>query len=70
VFVTVEYDDETGHHTALGNGLIEIAAPQAALARYAWISAAVLMAAWITVRVYRRSGHSKSALHPAVDPKR
>jgi hypothetical protein len=54
VFVTVEYDDDSGHHATLGNGVVEIVAAQAAPVSYGWIVAALLMVAWAAVLTYRR----------------
>ena len=69
VFVTAEYDDDSGHHAALGSGVVEIVPARNISAAYAWIAVAVLMVAWTAVVVYRLFGRSKSARHPASDAK-
>jgi hypothetical protein len=59
VFVTLEYDDDSGHHAALGQGLVEIVSAPETSASYAWITAAVLTIAWVAVLIYRRYGRGR-----------
>jgi hypothetical protein len=59
VFVTLEYDDDSGHHAALGNGLVEIVSAPETSVSYAWIVAAVLTIAWVAVLIYRRYGRTR-----------
>jgi hypothetical protein len=53
-FLTVEYDDAAGHHAAIGHSVLEIRAPRASTARYAWIAAAALVLAWLALLAWRR----------------
>jgi len=59
VFVTLEYDDDSGHHAALGNGLVEIVSAPETSVSYAWIVAAVLTIAWVAVLIYGRYGRTR-----------
>lgn len=59
VFVTLEYDDDSGHHAALGNGLVEIVSAPETSVSYAWSATGVLLIAWVAVLAYRRHGRAR-----------
>jgi len=59
VFVTVEYDDRSGHHAALGSAVVEIVPARKRSASYAWIAVAVLLIVWVGVLAYRRSDRAR-----------
>ena len=54
VFVTVEYDDEAGHHTALAQATVEMAAARFSAGHALLGMALVLGAAWFAALAYGR----------------
>jgi hypothetical protein len=54
VFATVEYEDGSGHHAAVGHAIAEIGGPRKVPAWYAWAGAGALLLAWVLLLAYRR----------------
>jgi len=65
LFVAVEYDDAGGHHTSLAHDLLEVRTVESARGWYAFMTAAVVVAAWVVVLTVRRWRASAPATMPA-----
>ncbi|HUG54428.1 MAG TPA: hypothetical protein VMR21_12550 [Vicinamibacteria bacterium] len=60
VYVAVEYDDEAGHHAAVGHAIVEVQAATERRVSYFW-AAAALVVAWLAFLGWRRWGYMARA---------
>jgi hypothetical protein len=70
VFVTVEYDDAAGHHTSFAHDLAQVKTAESARGWYAFMIAALVMAAWVVVLALQRWRAPRAPVRPRSEASR